>query len=86
MFSLLISDKQLMSPNWLAVAEDPRPDQLPTPVSAPSFTASISLYSIILWLLNLNVPLNFTCPFRDLSILELSNVCVLPESALIRML
>jgi hypothetical protein len=34
MFSLLISDSLLNSPNWLAKAEDPRPDQLPFPVSA----------------------------------------------------
>jgi hypothetical protein len=43
MFSLLLSDKQLMSPNWLAIAEDPRPDQLPTPVSAPFLPLLFSL-------------------------------------------
>jgi hypothetical protein len=33
MFSLLLSDSLLKSSNWLAAAPDPRPDQLPHPVS-----------------------------------------------------
>ena len=36
MFALLMSDKALGSSNWLAAAPDPRPDQLPTPVTRPS--------------------------------------------------
>jgi hypothetical protein len=45
--SMLLSDQVLGSDNWLAAAPDPRPDQMPTPVSSTDSSVPAHIQLII---------------------------------------